>query len=345
MNKPATSGQTPAANSNQPTPVERFTNEVLRQFGSTAGEVNVTEKQRRLIRSYFVRLDMVLQAAEKKRDAKKNGVSFTWENVNLKQLSIDVANFSLVGLDPVQKNHLNLIPHFETASGKYNITFITGFKGIEFKAVKYGLDVPKAVIVEVVHQNDEFKPIKKSGGGSGDTYEFNILKPFDRGEVVGGFYFHEFEDPTKNKLRIFSLHDIKKRIPKHASPEFWGGERNVWKSGQITGTEKVEGWFEEMVFKTIYRSAYDAITIDPDKIDEAFEKTFFAEQEGLLEPAKEQVEDVVHQEIKSEPVKIVIEAVTKPNEEPNPDPVAMKPNEEFDSKPADNLFAGKDPFE
>lgn len=276
------------------TPIERFTNEVLRQFSLTAGEVNITEKQRRLIRNYFLRLDFVLQTSEKKRNPQKNGVPYTWEHVDLKQLSIDVANHSLVGLDPIQKNHLNLIPHFDTASQKYGITFMPGFKGIEFKAKKYGLDVPKAVIVEVVYKNDIFKPRKKNGGGVGDSYEFEIVNPFERGEVVGGFYFHEFEDPSNNKLRIFSLSDIKKRIPKYASPEFWGGERN----GQ-----KVEGWFDEMCYKTIARAAYDSITIDPDKIDEVLIQTMFAEQQALEAPTN--TEDVVHQEIGSKPIFIV----------------------------------------
>lgn len=320
------------------TPVERFTNEVLRQFSATAGEVNITEKQRRLIRNYFLTLDNVLQTAEKKRNQQKNAVPFTWENVDLKSLSINVANHSLVGLDPIQKNHLNLIPHFDNASKKYHITFMPGFKGIEFKAVKYGLDIPKAVIIEIVHENDGFKPKKKNGGGVGDSYEFEIVKPFERGEVVGGFYFHEFEDQSKNKLRIFSLADIKKRIPKFASPEFWGGEKN----GQ-----KVEGWFEEMCYKTIYRAAYDSITIDPDKIDEALIQTMFNEQQVLEEPSK--TEDVVHQEINSTPISIsfVEEAGTI-------DPKALEGKKERTDFPKEVLpeeikFAlfdtKKDPFE
>ncbi len=312
------------------TPVERFTNKVLEQFSATAGEVNITEKQRRLIRNYFLTVDNVLQTSEKKRNQQKNAVPFIWENVDLKSLSINVANHSLVGLDPIQKNHLNLIPHFDNASKKYHITFMPGFKGIEFKAVKYGLDVPKAVIIEVVYSNDEFKPKKKSGGGSGDSYEFEIVKPFDRGEVVGGFYFHEFEDQSKNKLRIFSLDQIKKRIPKFASPEFWGGERN----GQ-----KVEGWFDEMCYKTIARAAYDSITIDPDKIDEALIQTMFNEQQALEEPLPK-VEDVVHEEINQEPIKIEMKEAVK--ESPSVEGA-------FEEKPepikGTDLFNEKDPFD
>jgi hypothetical protein len=44
---------------------------------------------------------------------------------------------------------------------KYDISFITRYRGLELKAKKYGLDVPDAVIVELVHANDHFKSIKK----------------------------------------------------------------------------------------------------------------------------------------------------------------------------------------
>ena len=279
------------ADSTASTPVERFTNKVLEQFSATAGELNVTEKQRRLIRNYFLTLDFVLQTSEKKRNPEKNSVPFTWENVDLKRLSIDVANHSMIGLDPIQKNHLSLIPNLDGRSRKYVIDFRLMYKGIEFKAKKYGLDIPKAVIVEVVYKNDVFKPKKKNGGGVGDSYEFEIVEPFNRGEVVGGFYFHEFEDPSNNKIRIFSIADIKKRIPSYASPDFWGGERNG---------KKVEGWFDEMCYKTIYRAAYDSITIDPDKIDEVLIQTMFAEQQALEAPSR--TEDVVHEEINSAPI-------------------------------------------
>lgn len=328
-------------------PVERFTNEVLRQFSATAGEVNITEKQRRLIRNYFLTLDNVLQTSEKKRNHEKNAVPFTWENVDLKSLSINVANHSLVGLDPIQKNHLNLIPHFDNASKKYNITFMPGFKGIEFKAVKYGLDVPKAVIIEVVHEKDVFKPKKKNGGGVGDSYEFEIVDPFNRGEVVGGFYFHEFEDQTKNRIRIFSRADIKKRIPKYASVEFWGGEKTTYKNGKPDGKEIIEGWFEEMCFKTIYRAAYDSITIDPDKIDEALIQTMFNEQQVIEAPSK--TEDVVHEEINSKPILIV---QTEQGYTANPGtPLEQKlerndfPKEVLPEEINKTLFDKKDPFE
>ena len=96
--------------------------------------------------------------------------------------------------------------------------------------------------------------------------------PFDDSkEVVGGYWYKEFEDETKNKLKIFTKKDIEKRKPKYASAEFWGGEKDEWVGGKKTGNKiKIDGWYEEMAEKTIIRNAYGSIPIDNDKIDETY---------------------------------------------------------------------------
>ncbi len=67
-----------------------------------------------------------------------------------------------------------------------------------------------------------------------------------------------------------SLEEIEKRRPQYAAPEFWGGEKPKWENGKKVGTEKVEGWYKEMCYKTVYRAAYNDITIDSQKIDDAY---------------------------------------------------------------------------
>lgn len=268
---------------------ERFTNMVIKEFTGSAGELNLTNFQKKLIQNYFIKIDSTLKDNEQKRLAKKpeyqESIPFTWENVNMQKLSQDVVSFSSVGLDPCQKNHINLIPYGNTKTKKYDIGVIVGYVGLEIKAKKYGYMAPDDVIIEVVYSNDVFKPFKKDKNNPVETYEFEIVNPFDRGDIVGGFYYHNFiSEPEKCKLRIFDMNDIEKRRPDKASAEFWGGEKDEWKDGKKTGKKvKIEGWFDEMVYKTIARAAYDAIAIDSEKIDENYLKVIAAENHALPE--------------------------------------------------------------
>lgn len=259
----------------QQTVSERFTNRVITEFGSGVGEVALTEFQKRLAQNYFMSLDSALKTAEtnrlKKSEKNRDAVPVTWENVDMNQLSRNVVTYARIGLDPAQKNHIHAMPFKNNTTNKYDIVFIEGYRGLELKAQKYGLDVPDAVIVELVYSNDKFKPIKKDRTNNIENYEFEIANPFDRGEIIGGFYYHIYnEAPSKNKLVIMTIKDIEKRKPRYASVEFWGGEKDKWENGKKVGKEQVEGWYEEMCKKTIYRAAYNDITIDSQKIDDDY---------------------------------------------------------------------------
>ena len=267
--------QVPAVQKNVQSPSERFTNAVIKQFSSDNGEILLTPFQKKLCQNYFIKIDQTLKDNEKKRMAKteqyRDALAFSWENVNMNKLAVDVIAYSSVELDPTQPNHINMIPYKNTANNKFDMGFIIGYSGMEIKAKKYGLEIPDSVVVELVYSTDKFKQIKKDLNNKFENYTFEITEDFNRGEVVGGFWFHGFvETPEKNKIRVYSLKDIEKRKPKYASAEFWGGEKDVWKSGQKVGTEKVEGWFEEMAYKTISRAAYNAVTIDSKKIDDNY---------------------------------------------------------------------------
>jgi len=285
------------------TPSERFLGMVLKNFGSVPGELKLAPFHQKLIQNYFIKMDMVLKTAEAKRLTKseqyREALAYTWDNIDREKMSIDVVIFATLGIDPMQPNQINLIPYKNASTGKYDINFMLGYRGIELKATKYGLDVPDDVIIEVVYSNDEFRPFKKNDKTRVETYSFEIGKktenPFDRGEVVGGFYYmNYFDAPEKNKLRLFSLADITKRIPKNASAEFWGGEKDNWKDGKKSGKLKVEGWFEEMVFKTISRAAYNSITIDSQKIDDNYVKLIQLEVDGK-KTTEEKIDDHVNE--------------------------------------------------
>lgn len=259
-------------------PSERFTINVISEYGTTVGGAELAENQKRLAQNYFISIDMALKKAESDRQKKGScgdKVPVTWQNVNLSKLAKDVVVYSKIGLDPIQPNHIHVIPFKNNNTGKYDIGFMEGYAGIEIKSKKYGYDVPKYMVAELVFKNDTFIPVKKDQDNEVESYEFKINNAFDRGEVVGGFYYHAYEDKTKNKLVIFSKKDIEKRKPAYASPEFWGGEKDEWVKDPKTGKSKksgkkvkVEGWYEEMALKTIKRACYNDITIDSNKIDD-----------------------------------------------------------------------------
>lgn len=288
----------------EPTSSERFMNMVIREFGSGVDEIALTDFQKRLAQNYFIALDAALRTAEEKRKKKKtnqDALPIVWQNVNMEQLARDVVSAARVGLDPAQKNHVAMIPYKNNALSRYDIGFIDGYRGIELKSKKYGLDIPDSVTVEVVCKNDKFKEIKKDRNNPVETYEFEIVNSFDRGDIVGGFYYHSYSQcPEKNKLVVFKLDDILKRKPKYASVEFWGGEKDVWENGQKVGKEKVDGWYYEMCFKTIYRAAYGSITIDSQKIDDDYLHLKRKEQEL----SEAQFEEEIAENANKEPIDI-----------------------------------------
>ncbi|GAA0390209.1 recombinational DNA repair protein (RecE pathway) [Paenibacillus motobuensis] len=261
----------------EPTQSERFMAKVISEFGSNVGEVALTDFQKRLAQNYFIALDSVLKTTEEKRLKKsekyRDSLPVTWANVNMDKLARDVVAYARIGFDPSQPNHINLVPFKNNNTSKYDIGFIEGYRGLELKAVKYGLEVPDHVTVELVYSSDYFVPIKKDANHPHEGYEFEIRNPFDRGKIVGGFYFHSFlKYPEKNKLVMMTIKEIEKRKPDHASTEFWGGQKDKWENGKKVGTETVEGWYEKMCWKTVYRAAHSDITIDSQKIDDDYRR-------------------------------------------------------------------------
>ena len=261
---------------------ERFTAAVMKEFGTNvSGAVEVSEYQKRLIQGYFIWIDRALKAAEEERvrknDANKdhkfdNPLPVSWQTVNLSDLAIDLVHYAKLGLDMNQDNMLNPIPFRNTKRGQYDVTLMEGYNGIRYIAEHYAVEIPKAVTVEVVYSNDSFKPIKKGASNPIENYEFEIVAPFDRGDIVGGFAYIEFTDPAKNELVILSMRDIEKRKPRYASAEFWGGKKKIWENGKQIEVE-TDGWLDEMVRKTLIREAYSAkhLPRDPRKIDDVYQ--------------------------------------------------------------------------
>lgn len=294
--------QTNAMTQRELTQSERFMKKVVSEFSASVGTIALTDFQRRLAQNYFIALDAVLKTTEEKRLKKaekyRDPLPVTWANVNMEKLARDVVAMARVGFDPAQPNHINLIPFKNNNTNKYDIAFIEGYRGIELKATKYGLDVPDNVIVELVYSTDKFRSIKKDWKNECEGYEFEVTNPFDRGEIIGGFYYHQYtQKPEKNKLVTMSIKDILKRKPDHASPEFWGGQKDKWENGQKVGKEQVEGWYEKMCWKTVYRAAYSDITIDSQKIDDDYLRLKQLEAEYAEAEVAQEVRENANREV------------------------------------------------
>ena len=266
---------------------EQFTSKVLREFGSTAGAIQVTDYQRQLIQGYFIAIDRALKAAEEKRLYKNTNNSdhtyddpnpITWNTVDLNTLALDVVHYARMGLDMMQSNHLSAIPFknnnkiCKLGTKMYTVTLMPGYNGIQYIALKYALEKPLSVTTELVYSTDTFKPIKRSHDNKIESYVFEINNAFDRGDIVGGFGYIEYKDPEKNKLIIMTMKDIMKRRPEKAAGEFWGGTKTVWEKGKKKEVE-TDGWYEEMCLKTLKREVYSAKNMprDPKKIDDSYQ--------------------------------------------------------------------------
>lgn len=267
---------------------EKFTNMVIREFGSNvAGVLPVTDYQRQLIQGYFIQIDRSLKSAEERRVRQNEGNKdhkwdnldpINWNTIDLNQLALDVMHFARMGLDMMQDNMLTAIPFKDnnrtakTGTKMYTVNLMKGYNGIQYIAEKYALEKPESVTVELVYSTDTFRPIKKSINNKVESYEFEINNPFNRGEIIGGFGYIEFSDPQKNRLVMLTKKDIEKRKPKKASAEFWGGTKTEWVNGKKTEVE-TDGWYEEMCLKTIKREVYKPknIPLDPKKIDDEYQ--------------------------------------------------------------------------
>ena len=182
--------QPPATTDKKPSASERFTNMVMKQYQSMVA-YNFSNRERQLIRNYFICIDQMLQRTEAVRLRKNannrdhkydNDLPYTWANLDLPELAQDLAHYARVGLDMIEDNTLFPIPFKNNQGNLYTITLMEGYNGIRYQAEKYALDPFRSVTVEVIFENDEFRPIKKDSKNPVEGYEFNIPQPLNRGD-------------------------------------------------------------------------------------------------------------------------------------------------------------------
>jgi recombination protein RecT len=281
----------------------RFVGEVERQFGQEMGnDIVFSDHQKKLAQHLFLKADQALKEFEERRVSKNNTgkTPYTWDNVNVKDLALEAVHKVNLGLDALMKNHIHVIPYLNGKNKKYDLDLQTGFKGLLYIAQKYAIDPPKKVTCELVHKNDHFKILKSNFEREVEGYEFEIENPFDRGPVIGGFGYIEYDDPTKNQLLVLTEDDFNKAKKKAKTNMIWNE------------------WPEKMRYKTIVRRVVDLIDLDPEKVNA---QSIIKEETGSVEAEanREIAENANSQTIDIEAEEEEPEVIEEPKEGAEPE--------------------------
>lgn len=244
----------------------RFSTAVTKAYADVAKGVVVTEYQNKLISNYFIEIDKALKNSKQ---------GYTWKQIKMDELSMSVAHLSKLGIDMSLPNSVSFIPFRDGKTGMVNMVPCIGKGGYEFISRKYGIDPPKHSTVELVFSNDEFVAYKKDATHVGDSYEFKIKSPFNRGKCVGGFGFLQYDDPSKNKLIIMSIDEIMQHKPPNADSTFWGGKN-----------------LNAMLEKTIAKKTFKSVTLDPDKINGVHDSFDYVESQEIVGASLEAKEEI-----------------------------------------------------
>lgn len=277
----------------KPTASERFTNMVVNEFQGNIGGLNLNNYQKQLIRNYFIGIDNALKIAETNRSYSKkkaNDPPVTWDNVNMNKLAVDVVQNAKMGLDMSIANHLHVVPFKNGKTNKYDLTLMPGYEGLKYIAANLALYKVSDIKVELVYENDIFQPTYKNNI---EGYEFKITNPFARGNVIGGFGYIRYENEVHNKLVVMSIEELFKRKPSTASVEFWGGPKDKWEDGKKVGTENVEGWTNEMLYKTMVRATCKKITVDPKKVNDSYIYVMESKENYYIDNQEEKVQEEI----------------------------------------------------
>lgn len=236
----------------QATQSERFLKNVETQFAAEAGApMAFSDYEKTLAQHLFLKVDNVLKDMETKRlnATKPYGQPFTWQNVNMRKLSLDAVHRVQLGLDALVPNHIHPVPYFNKREGKYDLDLRVGYVGKAYYRQQVAVDVPVDIIYELVYSTDKFIPLKKSFSNEIESYEFEITNPFDRGEIIGGFGYLIYEDTRKNTLIMVSEKDFEKSRKAAQSDTFWSKHP------------------VEMRYKTLVHRVTDKLTVDPKKVN------------------------------------------------------------------------------
>lgn len=230
-------------------PSQKFTKMLEREFKALSDTpLTLSTYEKKLAQHLFIRCDTTLKKFEEDRQRDNRNVKpFTWENIKLKTLVMEAIPIVQLGLDALLPGHVYPVPMLE--AGGYHLCLWVGYKGLLWTRLRYAVDSPVEIRIELLYSKDKFVPIMKDKDSPIETYEFKITDFADRGELIGGFGYVVFEDPKKNKLLMIPKKDIEKIRSKAKTDKFW------------------KDWLEEMYYKTVTRKVCKNIDIDPEKVN------------------------------------------------------------------------------
>lgn len=235
---------------------ERFTSKIIAEFQSTGGELQAGQREKRLAQHLFVAIDSALKKGESDRVSKgnQNKPPLTWANVNMQHLAMQSVNIVELGLDALIKNHVHIKPYLNGKTKKYDLDVAPGYAGKDLYFKTKSLHPIKDITYKLVHAKDELTVFWKDKDNPVEAYKMKTGNVFDRGEVVGGFGYIEYENPELNKIVVVTMADFDKSQKR-------AGTDRVYKSDPL-----------EMKYKTIVNRTCDSrhITLDPEKITTAF---------------------------------------------------------------------------
>lgn len=246
------------------TPSERFTSMVERQYTSEIGKLDMTDYDRTLLQHLFIKCDASFIEANAKLAQGKTPIA--WQNINMTKLAIDAVNRIRLGIDALIPGHLYPIAYFNGTTKQYDIDLRIGYKGEAYYIRQASMRPIRDIRIELVYSTDEFIVFKKGLSSKVEGYDFHVKHPFERGDVVGGFAYIEYEDEQDNVLIVLSKKSFDKYKALAGSDRFWGS------------------WYEEMCYKTLVHRATSRVTIDPRKINIEALATVKAEEEKEDQP-------------------------------------------------------------
>lgn len=246
---------------------ERFTNAIVSAYSDVAKGVGMTVEQKQLVSNYYIKLDEMF------RDPK---IDIKWNQVRIPELATTLAHMAKLGLD-MSIGQLSFMPFKKGDTGTYNLAPAISKTGYEYIAKKYGIDPPENVVVELVYETDKFSITKKDFIHDCDSYTFEVVNPFNRGKIVGGFGYLEYKDKAKNKILVMSEQEILSYRPQRYSNQFWTGEN-----------------MKKMYEKTIAKQILKKVTLDPNKVNgvmDSFDRIETEELNYNAATAQEEIND------------------------------------------------------
>lgn len=215
-----------------------------------------TQAQLNLIQGYQVAMTNAL-----------NNSGIRWTDCILdRKLYQDLVNNAQMGFDMRVENMIFPIPRRDkNAGGKYRFTFQLGCNGYMWRAVKYSYGEVLDTTPRLLYKGDTFIPHFRDMNHPYDTFEYtpkDILAEKKDEDIIGGFVYITYANPMQNKLVIMSRAEINKH-------RALAQRDNVWSA-----------WFGAMARKTLIIKAAKAITLDPSKIDDAYQNSVAIENEG-----------------------------------------------------------------